>query len=101
MRVACCEPSSSLALALAGTLAVTHPAVPAEKLTEALTAYTAGSAFAEKRENEKGTIAPKQLADLAVLSDDLFGVHPDAMPRIRSILTIVGGKIAFDASVLP
>ena len=83
-------------------LAVTHPQVPAEKLTvnEALIAYTAGSAFAEKVD-DKGTIAPGQLADIAVLSDNLFKTKPEDMPDIRSVLTIVNGKIVFDAGVLP
>jgi predicted amidohydrolase YtcJ len=83
-------------------LAVTHPQVPDEKLTvaEALAAYTSGSAFAEKVD-DKGTIAPGQLADLAVLSKNLFTTHPEDMPGTESILTIVGGKIAFDAGILP
>jgi len=83
-------------------LAVTHPVVPDEKLTlfQALTAYTAGSAFAEQLD-DKGQIAPGQVADLAVLSQDLFARTPDQYVGTESILTIVGGKIAFDAGVLP
>jgi predicted amidohydrolase YtcJ len=82
-------------------LAVRHPQLSGEKLSlaEALTAYTAGSAFAEKVEH-KGTIAPGELADLAVLSRDLFKT-PEQMGGTESILTIVNGKIAFDAGVLP
>jgi predicted amidohydrolase YtcJ len=68
-----------------------------ESLTreEALRAYTSGSAFAEMKEREKGTIAKGMLADLAVLSQDIFEVPPPALPETRSVLTIVGGKIAY------
>jgi predicted amidohydrolase YtcJ len=83
-------------------LAVTHPEVPAEKITvnQALTAYTAGSAFAEKL-SDKGSLAAGQLADIAVLSNNLFKTRPEDMPAVRSVLTIVNGKIVFDAGVLP
>jgi predicted amidohydrolase YtcJ len=83
-------------------LAVTHPVVPAEKLNlfQALMAYTAGSAFAEKLD-DKGQIAVGQLADLAVLSRDIFEIPPEEFVGTESLLTIVGGKIAFDAGVLP
>jgi predicted amidohydrolase YtcJ len=68
-----------------------------ESLTreEALRAYTSGSAFAEMKEREKGTIAKGMLADLVVLSQDIFEVPPPALPETRSVLTIVGGKIAY------
>ena len=51
-------------------LAVMHPTNPAEALTleQAVAAYTSGAAYAEGTEDEKGTIAPGMLADIAVLS---------------------------------
>lgn len=78
--------------------ATTHPANPAEALTreQAVRAYTQGSAYAEFREHEKGMLLPGFLADLAVLSDDVFSVAPDALPRISSVLTIIGGRIVHD-----
>ena len=56
--------------------ATLHPANPPEALTleEALIAYTAGSAFAEFKEAEKGTIAVGQLADIGVLSQEIFEI---------------------------
>jgi predicted amidohydrolase YtcJ len=67
-----------------------------ESLTreEAVRAYTSGSAYAEMKEREKGTIAKGMLADLAVLSHDIFEVPAEALPGTQSVLTIVGGKIA-------
>ena len=60
---------------------------------EAVTAYTRGSAYAEMKEKEKGTIAPGMLADLAVLSQDIFKVPAPALPDTHSVLTIIDGKV--------
>jgi len=75
-------------------LAVIHPDNPPEALTmeQAVTAYTRGSAYAEFAEREKGTLAVGMLADLAVLSQDIFTVAPPALPATRSIYTMVGGR---------
>jgi predicted amidohydrolase YtcJ len=80
-------------------LAVTHPDNPREALTmaQAVTAYTRGGAYAEHAERVKGTLAPGLLADLAVLSRDVFAARPEALPGTTSVLTIVGGVIAYDA----
>jgi predicted amidohydrolase YtcJ len=79
--------------------AITHPARPEEALTreQAVIAYTRGSAYAEFAEGEKGTLAPGMLADLAVLSQDIFLVPPPALPGTTSVLTVIGGRIVFDA----
>ena len=79
--------------------AVTHPTVPTEALTreQAVTAYTRGSAYAEFAEREKGTLAPGMLADLAVLSQDIFTVPAEALPATTSVLTLVGGTVVHDA----
>jgi len=83
-------------------LAVTHPANPAEALDreQAVLAYTRGSAYAEFAEREKGTLAPGMLADLAVLSQDIFMVPLGELAKTESVLTLVGGKVAYDAGVV-
>lgn len=83
-------------------LAVMHPLNPSEALTreQAVEAYTRVSAFAEFEEQEKGTITAGKLADITVLSQDIFTVPPEALPETRSILTIVGGRIVHDAERL-
>lgn len=81
-------------------LLITHrQQQPNESLTreQALAAYTAGSAFAEMKEKEKGTIAVGKLADLAVLSQDIFEVEPPLLPETRSVLTVIDGKIVYSA----
>jgi predicted amidohydrolase YtcJ len=82
--------------------AVSHPANPKEALTreQAVTAYTAGSAFAEFQEQQKGQLAPGMLADLAVLSADLFTVPLPQLPSLQSVWTMVGGKVVHDAGVI-
>ena len=79
-------------------LAATHPTNPNEALTreQAMIAYTRGSAFAEMAEREKGTLAPGMLADLVVLSQNVFTVPTPALPATHSVLTIIGGRIAYD-----
>jgi hypothetical protein len=83
-------------------LATIHPTHPSEAITveEAVTAYTRGAAYAELAEDRKGSLSPGKLADLAVLSQDPFSVPPPAIPGTTSVLTMVGGKIVFDAGVL-
>lgn len=82
--------------------ATIHLANPEEALTreQAVLAYTRGSAYAEMMEQEKGTLAPGMLADLAVLSQDIFTVPLEALPGTTSVLTLVGGNMAYDAGVL-
>ena len=79
--------------------AAVHPTNPAEKLTveQALRAYTQGSAFAEFAETKKGRLAPGMLADFAVLSQDIFAVAPDALPKTTSVMTVMGGQVVHEA----
>lgn len=68
-----------------------------QKLTleEALKAYTAGSAYAAFQENEKGSISPGKLADLVVLSDDLFSIPPEKIKDAQVDMTVVGGRVVY------
>jgi predicted amidohydrolase YtcJ len=83
-------------------LASLAPSNPPEALTrqQAVQAYTYGSAFAEFAEADKGRLAVGQLADLVVLSQDIFTIPPPQLPATTSLLTIIGGQVAFDAKVL-
>ena len=78
------------------TLDGAHPEgwVPEEKVTveEALRAYTAGSAYAEFAEVEKGRLVPGQLADLVVLSEDPLEVPAERLEEIVPMTTMVGGR---------
>ena len=82
--------------------AATHPTNPKEALTreQAVTAYTTGAAFAEFKENEKGQIAIGMLADLAVLSADVFSVPMPEMEAIRSVMTMMGGRVVHETGAV-
>jgi predicted amidohydrolase YtcJ len=69
--------------------------VPEQKLTidEAMTAYTAGSAFAEFQEGDKGRIARGQLADMVILSEDIFSIPAPRIKDVKVLATIAGGTI--------
>lgn len=79
------------------TLDGKHPEgwFPEQRLSvdEALRAYTQGSAYAAFAEKEKGTLAPGKLADVIVLSDDLFKIAPEKIRDAKVEMTIVGGKV--------
>ena len=79
------------------------PDRPSEAITreQAVIAYTLTSAYAEFAEKDKGSLEPGKLADLAVLSQDIFTVDPSELPKTESVLTMVGGKIVYDGNVLP
>ena len=82
--------------------ASTCPDRPSEAITreQAVIAYTLGSAYAEFAEKQKGSLDPGKFADLAVLSQDIFNVPTQELPKTQSVLTMVGGKIVYDAGVL-
>jgi predicted amidohydrolase YtcJ len=64
---------------------------------EALRLWTVGSSWFSTEESAKGSIAPGQLADLAVLSADYFGIEDEEIKHLESVLTIVGGKPVYAA----
>jgi predicted amidohydrolase YtcJ len=69
--------------------------VPEQKITvpEAVTAYTRGSAYAEFQEKNKGALAPGMLADLVILSDDIFRIPPEKIRDVKVVTTIAGGRV--------
>jgi len=71
---------------------------PEQKLTvaESVEAYTMGSAYAEFQEQEKGSITPGKLADMVLLSDDIFFIDPAKIRDVKVLKTIVGGKVVWD-----
>jgi len=72
---------------------------PEQKLTvaEAVQSYTMGSAYAEFQENEKGSITPGKLADMVMVSDDIFTIDPAKIRDVKVLKTFVGGKLVWDA----
>ena len=65
---------------------------------EAVWLHTGAQGWFSREERTLGTIEPGRLADLVVLSGDVF--DPNAVPdeglrRVRSVLTLVGGRVVF------
>lgn len=65
------------------------------RLEAALNAYTSGAAWASFDEQRKGVIAPGMLADLVILSGDIFEAPPADLARARVAVTIFDGKIVY------
>ena len=69
-------------------------------LAQAVECYTRGSAYAEFAEHHKGMLKAGYLADLVVLSRDLFAIPPRDILETRPVLTMAGGRVVFDAGDL-
>jgi predicted amidohydrolase YtcJ/beta-lactamase class A len=71
--------------------------VPEEKISvdEAVRAYTAGAAYAEFAEKNKGTLEIGKLADVVVLSQDIFKIKADEIQKTKVTHTIVGGRVVY------
>lgn len=63
---------------------------------EALALYTRGSAWFAFDENNRGTLQAGKWADLAVLSDDYLSVPVEQISGLRSLLTMVDGRIVHE-----
>ena len=62
---------------------------------EAIHCYTMGSAYAEFQEKTKGSISPGKLADIIILSKDIFTAAPEDILTTRVDMTIFNGKIIY------
>lgn len=99
-RVSPCNPWIALSWAVTGkSISGSEILAKDNRLTreEALKLYTLGAAWFEHHENEKGKIAPGNLADFALLSADYFTVPEDEIKNITSLLTFVDGRVVFGA----
>jgi predicted amidohydrolase YtcJ len=75
---------------------------PGQSITrvEALRAFTLGAAWYMSREDDLGSIEVGKLGDLVVLDRDYLTSSDADMRRTRPLLTVVGGKVVYDAGVL-
>jgi len=62
-------------------------------MEQAVIAYTKTNAYAEFMEKTKGTLSPGMLADLAVLSQDIFTIPAGKLPATQSVLTMIDEKL--------
>ena len=75
--------------------------VPEQKIsvTEAIRAWTVGSATAEFAETYKGRLQRGMLADMVILSTDIFSVPAEQLWRAQVLTTIVGGRVVYERPV--
>ena len=95
-RVASYNPWVSLSwLVTSQTLGGTrlYPAANRLDRETALRLWTEANTWFSSEEGKKGQIKIGQLADLAVLSDDYFAVPETEIVHLRSVLTVLGGKV--------
>ena len=73
--------------------------VPGQRLTVAQTiaGYTLGAAFAGHREKWEGSLEPEKLADLIVVSQNVFEMVPQKLAETRVLTTMVGGQVVYQA----
>ena len=45
--------------------------------------------------DERGSIEPGKLADMAILSQDILDIDPDEIRNTKALMTMVGGKIVY------
>ncbi len=72
--------------------------VPEQKISvdETVRAFTWGSAYAEFQDGVKGTLEVGKLADLIILSDDIFTIDPFRIRNVNVVYTVVDGKVVFE-----
>jgi predicted amidohydrolase YtcJ len=78
-----------------GSVETTMPLLPGEAITVDATvdAFTRGVAYVNHEEDVAGTLEPGKLADVAVLSQDIYGIPRTTIGNTSVALTIASGRI--------
>lgn len=73
--------------------------VPSQRLTVAqvIDGYTLGAAFAGRHEKSEGSLEVGKLADLIVVSQNVFETAPQKLAETKVLTTIVGGQVVYQA----
>ena len=73
--------------------------VPEQRLTVAQTVdgYALGAAFAARREKTEGSLEVGKLADLIIISQNIFDINPHKIGATKVVTTIVGGRLVYQA----
>jgi predicted amidohydrolase YtcJ len=72
--------------------------IPSERigLADAIKGYTLNAAFAGHRENTEGSLEPGKVADLIIISQNVFEVDPHRLVDTKVTLTMVGGRVVYE-----
>jgi predicted amidohydrolase YtcJ len=73
--------------------------IPKERLSlqQAIEGYTLGAAIGARKEKSEGSLQAGKLADLIILSQDLFSIEPSQIYKTQVLLTMVGGKVVYQS----
>jgi predicted amidohydrolase YtcJ len=74
------------------------PQSHAASLRTAVDAYTSQAAFASYDEHRKGKLAPGMLADIIILSNDIFQTPRASLKNTAVTVTIFDGKVVYQRS---
>jgi len=74
--------------------------VPSQRLSvaDAVYGYTLGAAFAGRREKTEGSIEVGKLADIIILSQQIFDIDPQKISDTKVTTTIVGGRVVYQSN---
>jgi predicted amidohydrolase YtcJ len=74
--------------------------VPSQRLTvaQAVEGYTLGAAFAGRREKTEGSLEKGKLADLIIVSQNIFEIDPHKISETKVRTTIVGGQVVYHSN---
>jgi predicted amidohydrolase YtcJ len=76
-----------------------EPDNPDQRLTleELLIGYTRDAAYAEFQEHQKGQLKAGYLADIVLLSEDIFKTKPEDIANVKPSLTMMDGRVVYEA----
>ena len=104
MQIAPLHPWIHAYYATTGKNALGEVINPGQQITrlEMLELYTRANGFflGGPDENRLGSLEVGRLGDVVVLSDDYFSVSEEQLKTLRSVLTVVGGNVVHDESIL-
>jgi hypothetical protein len=73
--------------------------VPSQRLTvaQSVEGYTLGAGFAGRREKTEGSLEKGKLADLIIVSQNIFEIDPHKISETKVRTTIVGGQVVYQS----
>jgi hypothetical protein len=76
--------------------------VPSQRLTvaQAVEGYTIEAAYAGHREKSEGSLETGKVADVIIVDRNIFEIDPRTIDQTKVVVTIVGGKIVYEANTL-
>jgi hypothetical protein len=73
--------------------------LPEQRLTvaQAVQGYTLGAAFAGRRETTEGSLEPGKVADLIMVTQNIFEIDAHKISQTKVLMTVIGGRVVYQA----